>query len=628
VKPFAYKSSIAYYKCGLLFSGRRMPGMFRKTLRQFLFGSALVVSSLFADMTAEQRVEDFEAFWNSYKEAYVFFELKNKDYGVDWDQIKGGFIEKLKNSTSDTELYAAVTEAQALLQDGHCYNGSFAKIRETEKIYFQRIGVTMTAGHKIVVSKVVPGSVFAQAGVQTGYEVVKWDGKTVRQLAKDAKKRISASSEGQFWAQFSSQFYIHSPLLGRPKSPKAEIVFRDFDGNLINVTSKWESAPPTGKQEMTNAWVDDEKGVSLDEASKKRISGPLPMEVRIFKDANLAYVKIESWMKTEDPIEQFEKTFEAIKDTEGMILDLRNNGGGVGPWGILFTNYLLEKNVDNRVAKKGWLSKIVGWFTGSKDDSSETEETFESDFDKTPNDSWMERNLSKVFFRTAFPQLDEATLNEIFTQPATMKYVLKKAFGMEIADDELMKYYKDGEFEPFYVNLTLNERFNKIKPYTKPIVALTNGGCYSTTDICLTILKEFKRISIVGTPNGAGSGSPIPFVLPNSGLQVYVPHARAFPPYGTMIEGRPLEVDVRASQTVEDLIKGKDTVLTEGVRLLLQNTGAFSSLVQEEVDPGEGEAVFSTLQDKDIDWGNIPTPDWAIQSTIEQIRRDNFKVSK
>jgi len=597
--------------------------MLRSSLRTLLFGSALVVSSVFAELTVEQRIEDFESFWQSYKDAYVFFELKKQDYGVDWDTIKDEYINRLKNSTSDRELYAAVTEAQTLLRDGHCYNGSFAKIRETERIYFQRIGLSLVEGNKIVVSKVVDGSAFAEAGVKTGYELVKFDGKTIRQMAKEARKFNAASSESQFWAIFSGQLYIHNPLKGKPKSSKAEMVFRDLDGQLVTVNSKWGSAEPTGPQ-AANGWINDDSGVSLNEADKKRISGPLPIEVRIFKERNIGYVKIDSWMKTEDPIEQFEQVFDAIKDTEGLILDVRGNGGGVGPWGILFSNYMIEKDSDKK-KKSSWLSKVKDFFKRSK---KADEPAAGNSTDKVPNDTWFERKLSKVFFRAAFPQLDEPTLHQIFTQPELMQMVLKKAFGMEVSQEELAKYFKDGEFEAFYVNLALNDRLNKIKPYTKPVYALTDGGCYSTTDICLTILDEFKRIKIVGTPNGAGSGSPIPFVLPNSGLQVYVPHARAYPPYGTMIEGRPLQPTTVISQTKEDLIKGKDTVLTEAVRQLVQELVPMDTFSAEEFAVGETKEVYNTLPEQQIEWGVIKTPDWAVNATLEHIKRSELELTK
>jgi C-terminal processing protease CtpA/Prc len=563
-------------------------------LRKFLFGAAIVVSSTFADLTVDQRVADFEYFWDTYKNAYVFFDLKAKDHGVNWDAVKAEFVQKLQNSTSDRELYAAVTAAQAALQDGHCYNQAFSKIRETERIFFQRIGFKQADGHKVVVDIVPDGSVFQEAGIETGWELVSFDGKTVRQMVKEMSPLIAASSEGQLWSNFVNQLYIHSPLLGKPTSPKAEMVFRDFDGNLVKVDSPWMSAAPTGTQKSDSSFIDEETGVSLDDAAQVKVRGPLPMEVRIFKDLNIAYVKIESWMKTEDPIKQFEKVFKAIRKTDGMILDLRDNGGGVGPWGVLFTNYLVAK----------------------------------SETGKNPNDAYFHRNLSKTFFKVAFSQLTDEQIEELFHDPASMKYVLKKAFDIEMSDEELMEHFVDGEFKDLWVILGLNDRTNKIDTYTKPVYALTNGGCFSTTDICLTILKEFKRIKIVGTPNGAGSGSPIPFVLPNSGLQVYVPHAIGFPPHSTMIEGRPLRPDIMVSPTATDIAKGKDTVLTEAVRALAQELIPFNNFTGEEVDVEMPASVYSTIDKKEINWGEIPTPDFAIEATIKHLRNSDLNLDE
>ncbi|MCO4781081.1 MAG: hypothetical protein KC646_02055 [Candidatus Cloacimonetes bacterium] len=589
--------------------------MLRSVLRNVLFGSALVVSSVFADLTPDQRVEDFEAFWASYKNAYVFFDLKEGDHGVNWDAIKEDFMAKMRTSTSDLELYAAVTEAQAMLRDGHAYNSSFAKIRETERIYFQRIGLALVEGRKIVINKVPEGSVFAEKGLQIGDELVKWDGKTIRQLSKDARKRNAASSEGQFWNSFASSLYIHSPLLGKPAKSSVDLVFKKSDGELLEVKSKWQSVDPTGKP-VANTWIDDKKGVTLDEASKVRITGPLPLELRIFKDYNLAYLKIDSWMKTEDPKQQLEDTFKKIQKTDGMVVDFRGNGGGVGPWGVLFSNYLLKEG-DTKKAKKSWISKVKDLFKGKK--GKEQGEVASSD--KVPNDVWFERKLSKVFVRVAFPQLTEDQLNEIYASPETMQYVLKKAFGMEVDLAEIQKHVVDGVISPFYVNLTLNDRTNDVPTYTKPVYILTDGGCYSTTDITLAILKDFDRIKTVGTPNGAGSGSPIPFVLPNSGLQVYVPHARAYPPSGTMIEGRPITPDFLVTQTIEDLKKGKDTVLTEAVARIMEEIMPTATFEQSEVSVGD-------LKSPEIDWGNIPTPDFAIQATLEHQKRSETNLKK
>jgi C-terminal processing protease CtpA/Prc len=547
----------------------------------------LFCSLLHAELSVEQRIEDFEYFWQTYHNAYVFFDLKKEDHKVDWNEIHKHFTEKLSNSESDLELYAAVTEAQSMLRDGHCYNGSFAKIRETEKVYFQRIGFALAEGKKIVADMIPEDSAFAEKGVKPGYELIRFDGKTMRQFAADARAYTPASSEGQFWSNLVRQLYIYNPLAGKPKSAKAELIFKDFDGKVILVKAPWFSAPPTGKQEITSGFAG--RSVTIEDAVLQEVEGPLPIEVRIFEEQNIGYVKIDSWMKTEDPIEQLETVFTKVKDTDALVLDLRNNGGGVGPWGVLFTNYLIA-------AEEG----------------------------AQPNDSWMDRNISKTFMRVSFPQLDEPTIEEIFTQPESMKYVLEKAFGITMPEEELMKHFIDGEFQGLYVKLLLNNRKNKVAPYLKPVYALTNGGCYSTTDICLTILEEFGRVKLLGTPNGAGSGSPIPFVLPNSGLQVYVPHARAYPPKGTMIEGRPLKPTIRMTPSAADIAEGRDSVLSDAVNHITQELNPFSSFTGNEVDV-DVEPVYSTIKAKSIDWGNLPTPDFAVEAVIEQIRRNSVK---
>lgn len=558
--------------------------MFKKLFAVLPF--FLVLNLLFAELSVEQRLEDFEFFWQTYRNAYVFFDLKKKDYGLDWNEVHHIFTEKLARSKSDLELYAAVTEAQSMLRDGHCYNGSFAKIRETEKIYFQRIGFALAEGNKIVVEIVPQDTVFAEKGIQAGFELINFNGKSIRQLTAEARAYTPASSEGQFWSNFVRQLYIYNPLAGKPKSAKAELVFKNFEGKAIKVTAPWLSIAPTGQAGLASTLAG--RSISIDDAVWIDVEGPLPMEVRIFNDLNLGYIKIDSWMKTEDPIEQFEAVFSKIQDTDALILDFRNNGGGVGPWGVLFTSYLISAT------------------------------------DKQPNDSWMERNISKTFMRVSFPQLDEKAIEEIFTQPESMQYVLEKAFHISMTIEELMEYFVDGEFRDLYVKLLLNQRQNKIAPYLKPVYALTNGGCYSTTDICLTILEEFNRVKILGTPNGAGSGSPIPFVLPNSGLQVYVPHARAYPPKGTMIEGRPLKPLVRMTPSASDIAHQRDSVLSDAAAYIMQELNPFASFAGTEIDI-DVEPVYSTIKEKEINWGQIPVPEFAVEAIVEQLRYNNIK---
>lgn len=559
---------------------------------------ALVATSVHAELTVEQRLQDFDYFWKTYQDAYVFFQLKKDDHGVDWDAIGARMRARLQGSKSDLELYAAVTEAQAALRDGHCYNEAFSKIRETTPIYFQRIQLALAEGEKVAVTKVVDGTAFAEAGIEVGDELIRFGGRTIRQLAEQQRPRQAASSEGMFWSSFASQLYIHDPMQGPPEGETAELVFRKPSGETVAVTSPWNQAPPTGAPSPMESFgfgATPADGVQLSEAEKLAIQGPLPMDVRVFRDWNIGYVGIETWMKTDDPMEQMDQVMTALKDTDGLVVDVRGNGGGVGTWGVLFANYFVKPG------------------------------------EKSANDSWMERKLSKAFFRAAFQQIDEAQLEELFTSPETMHYVLTKAFGLEITQEEVeAKYFQGGRFQPFYLTLPLNEATGAAPVYEKPVSVLTDGGCYSTTDIFLTILDEFHRVEIVGTPNGAGSGSPIPFKLPHSGLNVYVPHARAYPPMGSMIEGRPRPPTVPAAPSLEDLRTGRDTILNAAVKALYDqlHPAMFGTLeaAPGDFDVGAGERLMEAPEARPFEWGQVPTPDWAIEAKLRHVDMRGFEL--
>ena len=121
----------------------------------------------------------------------------------------------------------------------------------------------------------------------------------------------------------------------------------------------------------------------------------------------------------------------------------------------------------------------------------------------------MDRRLSEVFFRTVLSQAGDDVFEQLFTQPEAMQYVLSR-LGVQMELDEVKSHFVDGRYQPFEVRLLLNGDGPKVPVYDKPVIALTDGGCYSTTDICLKILQDFGRITIVGSPNGARLGKSHP----------------------------------------------------------------------------------------------------------------------
>ena len=114
-------------------------------MRRFL-GLALILAlfcqplSLMA-MPQEQILEDFETFWKSYKEAYVFFDLKKEKYGVDWDELHAAYRPRAEQCTSKAELIRIVTEMQCRLHDGHCGNMGLSMLMAESPVLLQPMGL-------------------------------------------------------------------------------------------------------------------------------------------------------------------------------------------------------------------------------------------------------------------------------------------------------------------------------------------------------------------------------------------------------------------------------------------------------------------------------------------------------
>jgi len=49
---------------------------------------------------------------------------------------------------------------------------------------------------------------------------------------------------------------------------------------------------------------------------------------------------------------------------------------------------------------------------------------------------------------------------------------------------------------------------------------------------------------------------------------------------------------------------------------------------ETEFDVGEGTLLLGEPTVKSIDWGNIPTPAWAIDAKIEQIKLQRIELKK
>ena len=62
---------------------------------------------------------NFQALWDIINTKYCFFEYKNKEYGLDWDEVYQRYSNRLTDDMSNKELFQVLSEMLEELRDGH-----------------------------------------------------------------------------------------------------------------------------------------------------------------------------------------------------------------------------------------------------------------------------------------------------------------------------------------------------------------------------------------------------------------------------------------------------------------------------------------------------------------------------
>ena len=105
---------------------------------------------------------------------------------------------------------------------------------------------------------------------------------------------------------------------------------------------------------------------------------------------------------------------------------------------------------------------------------------------------------------------------------------------------------------------------SKTVRWQKPVIVLTNRGCYSATNTFVRDMLCCPNVQTLGDRTGGGSGMPFTSELPNGWLVRF----SACPQYDR--NKQHIEPTIQCSLSMEDVAKGEDTLI-ETARALLRN---------------------------------------------------------
>ena len=268
--------------------------------------------------------------------------------------------------------------------------------------------------------------------------------------------------------------------------------------------------------------------IEIQMSVNRPIYGDWPRSRSGIIDENIGYLRIEEMDDRLIPrIQTFMDTFRA---TDGLIVDVRSNGGGTRSPLIVLAGYLLSPDEDP------WVGNVARYRLSDQ-------------FGRDHLDA-------RYMYRADDPRWSD-TQREAITELTT---------GFKPEWD-----HPEGFSDWHYLVLDHTES-DKEYFYDKPVVILSDADCFSATDIFLGAFADRPRITIMGQPSGGGSARSQGFKLRNSGIEVRCASMASFRPDGRLYDGRGIEVDMEVMPGPRYFLNGGDDAVLDAAIQHLQSS--------------------------------------------------------
>ncbi|MCR9245799.1 MAG: S41 family peptidase [bacterium] len=304
---------------------------------------------------------------------------------------------------------------------------------------------------------------------------------------------------------------LRAALPGQPKVlPLLEVELRSADG----ASKKRVALPTARKKPFYGSWP-------LGKTRRLRGAG---------KDgADLGYLRLASMSLKERELDEIDEAMRDFRDTAGLVIDVRGNGGG----------------------RRDALRRLLPYFLAP---------------DAAPV-------VTNVAAKRLFP--DEKADAEYLGDRGLH---LASWDGYDAAERRAIREFEKG-FEPSwkfparqFSRLHFLVQRHSDNPgafhYDQPAVVLIDRGCYSATDIFAAAFSALPHVKLVGETTMGGSGRARSYVLPKSGIRLRLSSMASFQPNGTLFEHEGVVPDVAVATRPTDLIGKTDTVLQRAIELL------------------------------------------------------------
>jgi C-terminal processing protease CtpA/Prc len=267
-----------------------------------------------------------------------------QDKNLNWEALWETYAPQIEQVDDDPGFYEVVRSFLYEIPDGH------VGITLDPQVFFEQAGGSfgMTLAElsdgRIIVTQVLPDLPAANAGLETGAEIVQWAGQPVDQALAAVEPFFGPYSTLQSLRQDQLVF-----LTRVPPETRLQITYQNPDSRSATET---ELLAEVDYQSLF---------LSLPDFLQDELA--LPVESEILDDSGLGYIRINTFSDDYNLMARlWERALDQLIALEipGLVLDVRVNGGGNSGLARDFAGYFFEESLG--LYRRSYYSHETGTF--------------------------------------------------------------------------------------------------------------------------------------------------------------------------------------------------------------------------------------------------------------------------
>jgi carboxyl-terminal processing protease len=239
-------------------------------------------------LSPKARREVFERVWKDIDEHYYDRTFN----GVDWNEVHARYKPLVEATKDNREFYALMSRMTGELHDAHTRFNSPEQWRNIRKQQGVGSGLSLDEiDGRIVVTSIRPDSNAAHVGIEPGMILQSVDGKPVTERIAEIESAKSASSTSR-----ATRMFTYSRLLAGPPDTEIKLGLERADGS------------------------------SFETDVRRQVYSSAPNLATDTTPSGNAYIRFDGFQPS--ITKEFRQALERFRNSPGLIVDLRRNGGG------------------------------------------------------------------------------------------------------------------------------------------------------------------------------------------------------------------------------------------------------------------------------------------------------------